>query len=173
MQNELVYKTCIADMLNTEQVESMIAIRHHPKTSCLEHSIFVSYLSFLVAYKLHLDYKAAARAGLLHDLYLYNPKDKAAYHGLLAFAHPKDALHNAERLFDLTPKEKNIIIAHMWPLATHIPRSREAWVVSTIDKVCCVVETLGYLRRARKAWIAKFIRERLAYNHFTMQYTIS
>lgn len=154
-----VFEECIGDIVAKQPVLSMRNIHHHPRTNCLEHSLLVSYISFRVSLKFHLDYRTAARAGLLHDLYLYNPKDTSNYKGLLAFDHPKTALKNAEQLVQLDDKERNIIISHMWPIATHMPHSREAWVVSTVDKVCAVIETLGYIRKARNAWITRYIHK--------------
>ena len=61
-----------------------------------------------------MDYVTAARAGLLHDLYLYNARDRRNYQGHQCFAHPKAALRNARALCgELTPKEENIILSHM------------------------------------------------------------
>lgn len=159
MHIQSIFEDCIGDIVEKQPVLSMRNIHHHPRTNCLEHSLLVSYVSFRISLKLNLDYRTAARAGLLHDLYLYNPKDSSAYEGLLAFAHPKAALKNAEQLVPLDDKERNIIISHMWPISRYMPHSREAWVVSTVDKICAVIETLGYIRMARKAWITRYIHE--------------
>ncbi len=141
---------CIGDLLRSEEVQSMRSIRHHPGTSCYEHSVFVAYLAFRLARRWGLDYHAAARAGLLHDLYLYNPRDRDAYEGLQCFAHPKAALKNADALVGgLTEREKNSIISHMWPLARYMPRYREAYVVNLADKFCATAEVLGYWKRSR------------------------
>ena len=37
----------------------------------------------------------------------------------------------------------------MWPLATHLPRSREAWVVSLADKLCAPLEAVGVWRHLK------------------------
>ena len=53
----------------------------------------------------------------------------------------------------LTPKEENIIISHMWPLARKMPRYRESFVVNLADKTCATLEVVGlyrYLRRRRR-----------------------
>lgn len=141
---------CIGDLLYTEEVQSMRDIRHHPGTTCYEHSVFVAYTAFRLARRWGLDYKAAARAGLLHDLYLYDSRDRSAYEGWQCFAHPKAALKNADALVnDLSEKEKNSIISHMWPLARYMPRCREAYVVNLADKFCASAEVLGYWKRSR------------------------
>lgn len=76
------------------------------------------------------------RGGLLHDLYLYNSKDKSAHPGWQCFDHPRAAAKNAQALTDLSPKEKNIILSHMWPLGGALPRSPEAWLVDLVDTIC-------------------------------------
>ena len=150
--NVRCYLSCVQDLLDSREVQSMKDIRHHPGTSCYDHSLFVSYVAFRLARRWHLDYRAAARAGLLHDLYLYDPRARTftqdRYEGLQCFAHPKAALKNAWALCgSLTPKEENIIISHMWPLARKMPRCREALAVNLADKVCASAEVMGFYRR--------------------------
>lgn len=145
------FLVCVEDLLYTDQVQSMKDIHHHPGTSCFDHSLFVSYVAFRLARRWRLDYRAAARAGLLHDLYLYDPKERTfthdRYEGLQCFAHPKAALKNAWALCgSLTAKEENIIISHMWPLARKMPRCREAFVVNLADKACASAEVMGFYR---------------------------
>lgn len=66
------FYACIADLIGTPEVLAMDALPQHVQSiSCLFHCVFVSYLSFRLCRLLHLDYEAAARGGLLHDLFLY------------------------------------------------------------------------------------------------------
>ena len=107
-----------------------------------------------------LDYRAAARAGLLHDLYLYNSRKKPSYYGNQCFTHPVVALKNAWALCgSLTPMEENIIVSHMWPLARKMPRYREALVVNLADKLCATAEVVGLRRFSRRvaahAWTVR------------------
>lgn len=140
-QNLDSFRACVSDLLDTEEVASMEQWKRHCSVTCLEHSLFVSYLSFRLARYLGLDYVTAARGGLLHDLYLYDPKDKTAHPGNQCVDHPKFALRNARALCpDLSPKEENIIISHMWPLAAKMPRSREAVTVGVADKISALME---------------------------------
>ena len=98
------------ELLDSRQVRMMGQWRHHGRITCLDHSLFVAYISFRCARLLHLDSAAAARAGLLHDLYLYDPKDKSAHPGNQCFDHPRAAERNASALTRLTPKERYIIV---------------------------------------------------------------
>ena len=150
--NTRCFLSCVEDLLYTPQVQSMKEIRHHPGTSCYDHSLFVSYVAFRLARRWGLDYRAAARAGLLHDLYLYDPRSRTReqdrYLGVQCFAHPREALKNAWALCGaLTPKEENCIISHMWPLARQMPRCREALVLNLSDKLCATLEVFGLYRR--------------------------
>ena len=103
------FVTTTKELLGSDTVRSMGQWKHHGPISTLDHSLFVAYLSYRWARFLHLDARAAARGGLLHDLYLYDSKDKSAHPGWQCFDHPRAAARNAQALTDLTPKEKNIM----------------------------------------------------------------
>lgn len=143
------YLECIADLYQTKQVQHMKDFIHHPGVSCFEHCIFVSYVSYCIAKSFHLDYISCARIGLVHDCYLYPWDDKSQHPGLQCFDHPEFALQHASEIMSVTPKECNMILAHMWPLAKYLPKSAEAWLLSVIDKVCCIVETLQIWKHMR------------------------
>ena len=138
------YLADVADLMAHPAVRSMEALPQHAKGfSCFHHSALVSYWSWRLTAALGLDARAAARGGLLHDLYLYDWTGQRApngrWHGT---EHPREALRNAEALFDLTEKEKDIIAKHMWPLTLAPYGSWESLVVSCVDKVSAVAELL-------------------------------
>lgn len=135
-------------LLYTREVQFMRQLPHHV-SNCYEHSVFVAYVAFRIGRRYGLDCRACARGGLLHDLYLYNSKDRTAHPGNQCLDHPVFALRNAQKLTELSEKECNIILAHMWPLAIHMPHSKEAWAVSLADKLCSCVEVSGVFRRTR------------------------
>ena len=138
---------CVDGLIDHETVCSMREIRHHFHVTCYDHSVFVSYVAFRMARFLGADYQHAARAGLLHDLFLYDPHDRSCYEGNQCFAHPKAALKNASALCgDLTPAEENSILTHMWPLAARMPRYKEAFIVNAADKLCAVIEVCNLSR---------------------------
>ncbi|MGN8876334.1 HD domain-containing protein [Pseudoflavonifractor sp. HCP28S3_F10] len=144
------FLSCVDDLLGTEEVRSMRAIPHHPGCNCYEHSVFVAYVAFRVARRYGLDYRMAARCGLLHDLYLYNARVKGSHPGNQCFDHPVAAVRNARILCGgLTDQEENIILSHMWPLARRRPRSMEAAVVNLADKLCATAEVVQIWRRMR------------------------
>lgn len=64
--------------------------------SCFDHSVLVSRISWRICRALGLDERAAARGGLLHDLYLYNWREKSTHPGVRhGTEHPAIALANA------------------------------------------------------------------------------
>lgn len=145
----LAYRACVEDLLHAPAVQSMEDIRHHPGVSCLEHSAFVSYVAFRLARKWGADGRTAARAGLLHDLYLYDPRSLPSYRQ--CFAHPVAAARNAAALCGgLTEREEDSILSHMWPLSRRAPHSREAAAVCLADKLCACAEVLRMWRGLRR-----------------------
>ena len=150
----------VADLLENGSVLQMRNIPHHIGCTCFEHSMFVGYLAFRTARRWGLDYRAAARGGLLHDLYLYDAEERARLPGNHYLEHPAIALKNAEQVTELTEKERDIIISHMWPIGRARPRSPEAAIVNCVDKYCATAEALGIWRRMK---VCKFeVRGRLA-----------
>ena len=137
------------DLLNCRQVRMMGRWKHHGRVTTLDHSLFVAYLSFRAARALGLDAAAAARGGLLHDLYLYDSRDKSAHPGWQCFDHPEAALRNADQLTELSDKERDIILSHMWPLAKRRPHSREAALVDFVDTLCAALELCRIYRPIR------------------------
>ena len=146
---EREYAACGADLLNSDEVLWMKNMLHHHFVTCFEHSLFVSYVAYRLARHWNIDVREAARAGLLHDLFLYDPKDKTQYEGNQCFAHPVAALKNASRLTELSDAEADAIVTHMWPLAKKMPRYKVSYVVNVADKLCAVIEG-AYLYRLMK-----------------------
>lgn len=137
------YKECIADLINHKDVKLMETYIQHSNINCLEHSVSVSYRTFIVCKYLGFNYKAVARGGLLHDFFLYDwhtRKPKKRLHGLI---HPSIALNNANERFILNEIEKDIIKKHMWPLTLQLPKYKESYIVVLIDKYCSVMEIIG------------------------------
>ena len=150
------YEECIRDLIKDKQVASMRNFIQHGDTNTLEHSLNVSYFSYRICKNFGLDYKAAARGGLLHDFFLYDwhgGKDYKGFHGL---KHPGIALKNAEAKFELSDKERDIIKKHMWPLTVSLPRFRESFVVIMMDKYCSLAEVMAKSQKAARRFRALF-----------------
>ena len=138
------YYDCINDIIDCPQLEKLKNITHHISTTRFQHCVNVSYYSYLICRKLHLDARSAARAGLLHDLFYYDRKEYNALkskgepsHSLM---HSKLALHNAEKITSINELERDIIVKHMWPMTKSLPKYKETYVITVIDKYCAVLE---------------------------------
>lgn len=143
------YFNLVNDIIYNPVTLEMKKFIQHGTTTCYEHCLNVSYKSYKLAKFLKLDYRSVARAGMLHDLFLYDwhKKDETGMflfkkHG---FSHPRTALNNALKYFSLNEIEKDCILNHMWPLTIKMPKYKEAYVIILMDKIACLQETLPEL----------------------------
>ena len=132
----------IDDLLNNDTVKQMKNFRQHYETSCFDYCLIASYYCYLYGKKFNLDYVSCARAAMLHDLFLYDWRKKQDDRkGLHAFTHPKTAYKNASKLFALNEKEKDIILKHMWPVTIALPKYKESYLLTLVDKYCALNES--------------------------------
>ena len=140
----------IADDPNALEMQKFI---QHGSVTTYEHCMRVTRIAFWLNIHLraHADEASLVKGAFLHDFYLYdwhNCSNITHWHG---FKHPRIARYNAEVVFALTDKEKDIIQSHMWPLTpTDIPHSREAALVCMADKMSSSYETVLERRAKRK-----------------------
>ena len=66
------YMECVKDILCHPVFQSMDQYIQHGTTTCKTHCIQVSYLGYKLCKQLGGNWRSAARAGLLHDLFLYD-----------------------------------------------------------------------------------------------------
>lgn len=143
----------IQDIISNDTVKQMKHYRQHCNTSCYKHCMQVAYFTYIACKKLKLDYISATRAAMLHDLFLYDWRKKyrdIELPGLHAFVHPQIALKNASQLFALNEIEKDIIAKHMWPVTFGLPKYRESYIVTVMDKYSACLETYLYIRSKLK-----------------------
>ena len=65
---------------------------------------------------------------------------------------------------ELSEKEKDMIIKHMWPVTPQFPKSKEGFILTFIDKHCALAEAIKVLKKnihKKKVW-------RYAYIFFAM-----
>ena len=135
------FLSCISDLLEHKRVQKLKKYHQHCNTSRLQHCISVSYYSYLIARKIGADPRKAARAGLLHDLFLYDWRTKKTPQ-VHAFFHPKAAAENAKRVTELSDCEIDAILKHMWPLCWGLPAYRESVAVTLADKYAASIEVV-------------------------------
>ena len=142
---------CVRRVVDSSELASEADYVQHGTTTTLLHSIAVACVADAVWRAVgdpsRLD--ELRRSALLHDYYLYDwhvPSPDNRMHG---FTHPRKALDNAVRDFpDLSVRERDAIVRHMFPLVPIPPRYALSWVVSIVDKACSTYETIVRSRRA-------------------------
>jgi len=142
------YFTCVNDLTQLDEIRRLDGFTQHLSTSRLEHCVNVSYFSFLICKKLGWDYRSAARAGLLHDFYLYDWRVEKQPEGRHVSAHAKVALRNAHQVTELNEIEADAIVKHMWPMTISLPRYKESYVVNVVDTFCAAYEVVVQTKRS-------------------------
>ena len=139
--SDLLYLSCVCDLLENDKVQKLDNFYQHCNTSRLQHSLNVSYYSFLICKRFGWDYRSAARAGLLHDMFFYDWRKKSALRTKNhASWHPHVALDNAKKITNINKIEKDAILKHMWPTTAFPPLYKESYVVNFVDKISAVLE---------------------------------
>lgn len=67
--DDIEYMEIVSEILKNREFNKLKDFTHH-KTTRMEHSKRVAYLSYRICKKLDLDYVSAARGGMLHDFFL-------------------------------------------------------------------------------------------------------
>lgn len=135
---------CLENLSQDESFLSMQKYIQHGHTDCLLHSIAVAHYSYTAAKCLHmkLNERSLVTGALLHDYFLYDWHEPDSSHKLHGFTHPKAALENARRNWELNEVETDIITKHMFPLIPALPNCKESVLVCIIDKICSISEIL-------------------------------
>lgn len=139
-----LFNQTLLPLLQHEKIKEMSNYMQHGDTSCYSHSLAVTYTSYLISLRLHMDvdHKSLIRGAMLHDFFLYDWHDASNHKRFHGFHHPRASFDNASTYFDLTLIEKDIILHHMWPLTPMPPRTKEAYIVTLADKWCSIKETI-------------------------------
>ena len=131
-----------SDILTNNDFRQLDNELHHG-ISRYGHSYRVAKWTYNITKKLGMNYKSATRAALLHDFYLNEELDtKNSFTAL--FDHPAKARENASKYYNLTSLESNIIEAHMFPFGYKLPKYKESWVVTLVDKSVALYEMYRY-----------------------------
>ena len=136
------YLDLVSDILENKEFKKLDKYVHHEGTR-LDHLINVSYHSYKVCKVLHLNYKSAARAGLLHDFFFIDNLTLDIKTRLKVLVkHPKYACSNAKKYFEISKLEEDIILSHMFPIGLKIPFHLESWIVNIVDDVEAIKEKI-------------------------------
>lgn len=169
----------IRDIVHHPAVLEMKQYPHHGNTSCYQHCLNVSYYNYRICRFLGWDARSAARAGMLHDLFLYDWHTHARetgnhFHGL---THPWDALKNARKYFVINDLERDMILKHMWPLTVVPPSRKEAYIICIADKYCGSCEKAQEWKikmfRIRYPWFTNLLKKVFGDDYSYKDYQLS
>lgn len=155
------YYSFVSDLIGHEAVLQMKQYMQHGNTSCFQHCVNVSYYNYRLCKFFSLNTRAAARAGLLHDLFLYDwhsykkPKGKRFH----VATHPKAASDNAAKFFLINDIEKDIIEKHMFPITFTLPKYKETVIIILTDKYCGLIETVAFRVQIAAHWSGKIMKK--------------
>ncbi len=144
----------VKDILLNDEFQRRKMFMHHHDMTVWDHSILVSFKSYLMGRYFHADLRVCAIAGLLHDFYsqawistpelekfeggrytqlMKEPKSLFKMHG---FTHAKDAAQNYVKYFPELENKKitDSIKRHMFPLNIIPPRYKEGFILTMVDK---------------------------------------
>ncbi len=142
MKNDLSFDYISKDILENRKFQKIAYESHHGITR-MEHSLRVAKYVYKISKKLKLDYESATRAAILHDF--FTNEEFGENHGLIqGVVHPEIALQNAKGEFKLNAIEENAIVTHMFPLNMRMPKYKESWVLTGVDKVVAIYEYFSY-----------------------------
>ncbi len=127
------------DILSNSSFFKLKELSHHG-INRYDHSVSVAYISYKIAKKLKLDYVQVAKGALLHDFFDTNYQDGIKGRLRSIIRHPDLAVSNAQILFGLAEKERDIIKTHMFPFGLYQPNYKESWLVMLVDKTLSVYE---------------------------------
>ena len=147
--NKIEFLKKLQEFENLPEIQLLKKYSQHRGNTTFQHCRNVTVYSFLLArrWNIDVDVDALITAGMLHDYYLYNTKDMDISDYQHGVTHPKTAIKNAEKHFELNGKVRNIIASHMWPLPfSPLPRSREAVLINIADKYCAFMEMCRGIR---------------------------
>ena len=138
-KSEEEYLSLVEDILKNNKFNKLKEIEHHGTTR-FDHSYRVSYYAYKISKRFNFNYIETARAGLLHDFFLSTSERTTKEKIKSTFNHTKKAGKNAVKEFNVSGKEYDIIVSHMFPFCTSLPKSIESWVVIFTDKVIGLME---------------------------------
>ena len=133
------FDNIVNDIINNDKFLKLKEMSHHGLNR-YDHSFSVAYYVYKLAKYLKLDYFQATRGALMHDFF-ESPDGSGLQVCFKSIVnHPEIALNNAKNEFSLVTKEEDIILSHMFPFGTHIPKCAESWLVNGVDKFITVCE---------------------------------
>lgn len=137
------FNSLVDDIKNNNKFNNLNKELHHGITR-YAHSMRVAKWTYNVCNALKMkNINEVTRAALLHDF--YTDEDLSSQRGYQKLGeHPEVALENSLQYFSLDDIQKDIIKSHMFPCTNVVPKYKESWLVSGVDKAVSTYEMLRY-----------------------------
>ena len=137
------FYSLVQDIIDNEDFNKLADDLHHGITR-YDHSLRVAKWTYKLGKKINLKkLNETTRAALLHDF--YSNEELKGNGGLKKLrVHPNVALNNSLKYFELDNVQKDIIKSHMFPCTLSIPKYKESWLVSGVDKIVSAYEMVRY-----------------------------
>lgn len=132
LSNNQEFQEIVKDILNNQDFQKLDSELHHG-ISRYGHSLRVAKSAYKLAKKLHWDYIDVTRAALLHDFF-FDEQLKDYNNAQTWCKHPEVALLNASQYFELSERQQNAIVSHMFPSCKVMPKFKESWLITCVDK---------------------------------------
>ena len=149
------------NILQSPEFHAIMKQKHHFVSTAGIHSIRVAYFCLLLAsilgfFGLTLNRRTLVRVALCHDLGMAGRKERYHTGHDCCFLHPVNSEVIARKLLpDITYKETDAILMHMFPLSTSHPHSREGWVLTIADKMAAMTDMFAAIRKP--SWISAYV----------------
>ena len=138
-KSDISFDNIAKDIINTNKFNKLKEEKHHGLTRYI-HVMRVSKFTYKISKKLKMDYVSATRAALLHDYFTKNDFGDKSSSGKELVNHPSVACINALKEFNLNELERNAIESHMFPLSKTLPKYKESWLLTIVDKSVATYE---------------------------------
>ena len=133
----------IRDIISNDKFNKLDQEKHHGITR-YEHSMRVARHAFMLTKIFRIkNVEDVTRAALLHDFYIDSDLGDASSAKRLGL-HPAAALNNALKYYKLNDIQKDIIVNHMFPVTKTLPKHKESWLVTLVDKSVSAYEMIKY-----------------------------
>lgn len=137
------FNSLVEDIIENKHFSKLSDQLHHG-INRQAHSIRVAKWTYKICNFFNLHNKnEVTRAALLHDFYIDEDLVSETGHEKLG-EHPTVALENSLKYFELDNVQKDIIKTHMFPCNFDIPKYKESWLVSGVDKAVSTYEMLRF-----------------------------
>lgn len=137
------FNSLVQDIVDNKRFNKLNTELHHGITR-YEHSMRVARWTYKVCNFLKMKNKNdVTRAALLHDFYINEELVSKRGSSKLG-EHPTVALENSKKYFKISNMQADIIKTHMFPCNFDIPKYKESWLVSGIDKAVSTYEMLRF-----------------------------